>query len=79
MAETFNEVLRTKKEVYELLERMKRTGIWPQDDWELSEEYLYKCLAYESACIDWGGFSYAEGAMQAVNTEYRYSNPCLED
>ena len=44
--ELFAEMVRTRKEFEELEERIARSGIGPEDDWELREEYNDKSLAY---------------------------------
>lgn len=45
------EVARTRKEFEELKKRIERSGIGPEDDWELREEYNDKSLAYAYASI----------------------------
>ena len=45
----YEEKERTRKELEELKAKMERSGIYPEDDWELREEYNEKALAYSWA------------------------------
>ena len=47
----YDEMERTRKELEELKKQIERTGIGPEDDWELREEYNDKSLAYAYASI----------------------------
>ena len=49
--ELFEKKERARKELEELEEKIARTGIGPEDDWELREEYNDKSLAYAYASI----------------------------
>lgn len=45
----YDEMERTRLELEELKKQIERTGIGPEDDWELREEYNEKALAYAYA------------------------------
>ena len=49
--ELLENLIRARKELRELEEEIARSGVGPEDDWELQEEYNDKSLACAKASI----------------------------